>query len=193
MRSSSPAAGVASAESTVFAAPRLLHFAMRAAERADSVRGGRPMSEHPDFAEFLRRIRCGDAQAARELVHRYESAIRLAVRTRLTDPALKRQVDAADICQSVLGSFFVRAAAGQYDLAEPAQLLALLVRMAQNKLAGEARFHHRRRRDARLVAGQDEAVERVADGGPAPDQIVAARDLLAAVRAGLSPEERELA
>jgi RNA polymerase sigma-70 factor (ECF subfamily) len=151
------------------------------------------MSEQPDFAEFLRRIRCGDAQAAQELVRRYESAIRLAVRTRLTDPALKRQVDSADICQSVLGSFFVRAAAGQYDLTEPAQLVALLVRMARNKLANQARFARRQRRDAHLVTAQDDAVEQVADGGPAPDQIAAARDLLAAVRASLSPEERELA
>jgi RNA polymerase sigma-70 factor (ECF subfamily) len=151
------------------------------------------MSEQPEFAEFVRRVRCGDSQAAQELVKRYESAIRLAVRTRLTDPVLKRQVDSVDICQSVLASFFVRAAAGQYDLAEPAQLVALLVRMAQNKLAGHARFHRRRRRDARLVSGENGAVVRVADSGPAPDQIAAARDLLAAVRAGLSPEERALA
>ena len=32
----------------------------------------------------------------------------------------------------------------------------------------------------------------MADGGPSPDQVVAARDLLAALH-GLSPEERELA
>ncbi|HKI31056.1 MAG TPA: hypothetical protein VKA46_04265 [Gemmataceae bacterium] len=36
------------------------------------------MSASPDFAEFLRRIRSGDAQAAEELVRRYESAIRQA-------------------------------------------------------------------------------------------------------------------
>ena len=82
------------------------------------------MSVQPDFAEFLRRIRCGDPEAAQELVRRYESTIRLAVRTRLTDPALERQLDSADICQSVLASFFVRAAAGQYDLADPGQLVA---------------------------------------------------------------------
>jgi RNA polymerase sigma-70 factor (ECF subfamily) len=151
------------------------------------------MSEESDFVEFLRRIRRGDSQAAEELVRRYESTVRLAIRTRLTDPALRRQIDSVDICQSVLGSFFVRVAAGQYDLAEPAQLLALLVRMAQNKLAGHARFHRRRRRDAHLVNGQEGAAERVADGGPAPDQIATARDLLATLRAGLSVEERELA
>jgi RNA polymerase sigma-70 factor (ECF subfamily) len=151
------------------------------------------MSEQPDFAEFVRRIRCGDSQAAQELVCRYESAIRLAVRTRLTDPALKRQLDSVDICQSVLASFFVRAAAGQYDLTDPAQLVGLLVRMARNKLAAHARFHRRQRRDARRVTGQDDASARVPDGGPAPDQIAAARDLLAALRAGLTTEERELA
>jgi RNA polymerase sigma-70 factor (ECF subfamily) len=151
------------------------------------------MSAQPDFAEFLARIRRGDSQAAQELVCRYESAIRLAVRTRLTDPALKRQLDSVDICQSVLASFFVRAAAGQYDLADPAQLVGLLVRMARNKLAAHARFHRRQRRDAHRVTGQDSAAERVADGGSAPDQIAAARDLLAALRAGLTPEERELA
>jgi hypothetical protein len=76
------------------------------------------------FAEFIRRIRAGDAQAAEELVRRYESAIRIAVRTRMTDPALKRHFDSMDICQSVLASFYLRAGAGEYDLAEPAQLVA---------------------------------------------------------------------
>jgi DNA-directed RNA polymerase specialized sigma24 family protein len=132
-------------------------------------------------------------ESAQELVRRYESSIRLAVRTRLTDPALKRQLDSADICQSVLASFFVRAAAGQHDLADPGQLVALLVRMARNKLVGHVRFHRRQRRDAHLVSGQDRAAERVADGRPAPDQIAAARDLLVALRAGLTPEERDLA
>ena len=39
-----------------------------------------------------------------------------------------------DICQSVLGSFFVRAATGQYKLETPEHLLKLLTTMARNKL-----------------------------------------------------------
>jgi RNA polymerase sigma-70 factor (ECF subfamily) len=151
------------------------------------------MSDPPAFADFLRRIRSGDAQAAEELVRRYESAIRIAVRTRLTDPALRRHLDSADICQSVLASFFVRAAAGQYDLADPSQLVALLVRMAHNKLVGHARFHQRQRRDARRAAGPQGAAERAADPAPPPDRTAAARDLLAALRARLTPEECDLA
>ena len=76
-------------------------------------------------------------------------------RVRLTDPRLRRVLDSMDVCQSVLASFFVRAAAGQYDLDDPSQLIALLVRMAQNKLAGQARFHHRERRDAGQAGGLD--------------------------------------
>jgi RNA polymerase sigma-70 factor (ECF subfamily) len=143
------------------------------------------------FAEFLRRIRAGDAQAAEELVRLYELPIRVAVRTRMTDPALQQQFDSMDICQSVLASFFLRANAGQYDLTEPAQLVALLVRMAQNKLAWHARYYHRQRRDARQTASLDGATELTACE-PDPARVVASRDLLDALRSRLTPEEREL-
>jgi RNA polymerase sigma-70 factor (ECF subfamily) len=146
----------------------------------------------PLFAEFMRRVRGGDAQAAAELVRRYESHVRVAVRVRLTDPALRRQLDTADVCQSVLASFFLRVGAGQYDLAEPSQLIALLVRMAQNKLAGQARFHRRQRRDAHQAGGLDGTAE-VPAAGPGPERVAAGRDLLAALRARLTAEERAVA
>ncbi len=149
------------------------------------------MSDSDTFGEFMQRVRGGDAQAAEELVRRYEATIRLAVRARLTDPALKRQFDSVDVCQSVLLSFFVRAGNGQYDLTEPGQLVALLVRMAQNKLAGRARFHQRQRRDARQVSGLDSAGE-VAAASPGPESVVVNRDLLAAVRARLTADEQEV-
>src|ERR1700746_726766 len=101
------------------------------------------MSDEIIFADLLVRVRRGDPDAAFELVRKYESAIRVAVRTRLSDPALRRQFDSMDVCQSVLASFFVRASAGQYDLQEPRQLVALLTRMAQNKLAMRARGQYR--------------------------------------------------
>ena len=70
------------------------------------------------FAGFIRRIRAGDEQG-RELVERYEPVIRREVKMRLRDPRLYRRLDWTDICQSVLASFFVRAASGQYDLDQP--------------------------------------------------------------------------
>src|SRR5689334_24395239 len=107
------------------------------------------MSDEASFAEFVKRVRAGDEQAAAELVRRYESAIRLEVRLRLRDPALRRRFDSMDVCQSVLATFFVRAAAGQYDLDRPEGLRQLLVAIALNKLGGQVRRHRAQRRDSR--------------------------------------------
>jgi DNA-directed RNA polymerase specialized sigma24 family protein len=144
------------------------------------------------FVDFIRRIRGGEEEAAAELVRQFEPVIRLEVRLRLNDPRLYRLVDSVDICQSVLASFFVRVAAGQYDLDEPAQLLQLLTAMARHKLAFQARQQHYQRRDNRRVAGGPEALETVADGLP-PDRLVAGQDLLREVRRRLTGEERQLA
>ena len=46
------------------------------------------MAESSEFTEFIRRIRPGDDQAARELVERYEPVIRREARVRLRDPRL---------------------------------------------------------------------------------------------------------
>jgi RNA polymerase sigma-70 factor (ECF subfamily) len=149
------------------------------------------MTDDDTFADFIRRIRAGDEQAAVELLRQYEPVIRLEVRLRLNDPRLYRTFDSMDICQSVLASFFVRAASGQYDLQHPRQLLKLLVGMTRNKLAFAARTQRAERRDHRRIACAD-ALEEVA-AGFAPDRLAAGRDLLHEVRRRLTTEERRLA
>src|SRR5580693_9525226 len=115
------------------------------------------MNDDATFAGFIRRIRDGDEQAARELVERYQPVIRREVKMRLRDPRLYRRFDWTDICQSVMASFFVRAAAGQYDLEQPDQLLRLLVVMTRHKLANQARRHRAEMRDCRRLAACDPA------------------------------------
>src|SRR5262245_2972611 len=110
------------------------------------------MNNETPLADLLLRVRSGDPDAAAELLRRYEPAVRLAVRTRLSDPALRRQFDSVDVSQSVFRSFYVRAASGQFDLEEPSNLIALLVRMALNKLSGQARYHRWERRDVHRQA-----------------------------------------
>ena len=58
-----------------------------------------------------------------------------------------------DICQSVFAIFFVRVAAGQYDLKEPDDLIKLLLTMTRNKVAEKMRRQHRLRRDSRRTVG----------------------------------------
>ncbi len=103
------------------------------------------MSESPSspesFQTLIARVRSGDEQAAAELVRLYEPAIRRAARVRLLDTRLNRLLDSMDICQSVMASFFVRTALGQYELETPDQLLKLLATMTRNKLANQVKGH----------------------------------------------------
>lgn len=149
------------------------------------------MAEADVFREAIRRVRSGDHQAAAELVRKYEPLIRREVRMRLEDRRLRRIFDSTDVIQSVLASFFVRAAAGEYDLDHPAQLVRLLTRMARNKLTSAVRRHYRRRRDARRLDDDDRAVALApAEVSPEIDEDeLADGDTLRALRAQLTEEE----
>jgi len=150
------------------------------------------MSEEPSFGELIRRVRGGDGEAAAFLVRRYEPAIRRAARFRLGDAGLCAALDSLDICQSVLGSFFVRAAAGQYEITEPEQLLKLLVRMARNKVVDHARKEHAQRRRHRQVPLEPRFWAVAVAAAPGPDQVAAASELFQEVYRLLSAEERRL-
>ena len=147
------------------------------------------MSEESPFAALIRQVRAGDPEAAAELVRQYEPQIRRVIRLRLTDPRLNRILDSMDICQSVLANFFVRAAAGQFELSQPDQLLRLLATMARNKLSNQANKQKARRRDYRRVkptSGDESGRD------ASPSQQVAARELLQEARRRLSESELRL-
>jgi RNA polymerase sigma-70 factor (ECF subfamily) len=151
------------------------------------------MTDPTTFADFVRRVRAGDGEAAAELVRAYEPLIRREVRLHLEDPRLGRLFDSMDVCQSVLGSFFLRVAAGQYDLERPENLARLLVTMARHKLASAARGQRRQRRDQRRVAADgNERLAGVADPRQGPGSAVAGAELLRRFREGLSEEEARL-
>ena len=151
------------------------------------------MSDSSDFRAFVAKVRSGDELAAADLVRRYEPLIRREVRLRLEDRRLTRLFDSMDVCQSVLASFFVRTAAGQYDLDSPDQLVKLLVVMTRNKLASAARRQHQERRDQRKSTGAAEELDRAASPASSPSQVVANKELLDRFRAELNDEERQIA
>ena len=150
------------------------------------------MVEAPTFEELIRRVRAGDQEAATVLVRRYEPAIRRAVRFRLADARLGTLLDSMDICQSVLASFFVRVATGQFQLETPEQLLKLLTVMARNKLTSQARRQHAQRRDTRRVTSGDQDDVRFVASSKSPSMEVAARDLLQEIHRRLTPQERQI-
>jgi RNA polymerase sigma-70 factor (ECF subfamily) len=152
------------------------------------------MDDDVSFDDFLRRIRAGDDTAAEELVRRYEPLIRREVRLRIEDDRLNRLFDSSDVSQSVLASFFVRVAVGEYDLESPEQLMRLLVVMARNKLASRARRERRLRRDLRRVAAAPpQTLEQLADPHPSPSEVLSRGELLDRLRGSLTGEERQIA
>lgn len=151
------------------------------------------MSEPVSFVALIERVKSGEAKAAEELLRQYEPTVRRAIRVRMVNPTLRRTVDSMDLCQSVMGSFFVRAALGQYDLGSPEQLIGLLVQLARNKVTDHVRREHAKVRDRRRTDADGSAIDRVADRQESPSQAVAGADMLEQFRARLSQEERYLA
>lgn len=146
------------------------------------------MNASSTFADFIARIRSGDERAAEELVRNYESAIRMEVRMRLTDPRLYRVIDSVDICQSVLASFFLRTALGQYDLDSAEQLKKLLVAITRNKAALYVRRQRAAKRDHRRGASLPVGDE-LAETGASPSRVLLGRELLEAARQHMSEDE----
>ena len=129
--------------------------------------------------------------AAADLVRRFEPMIRRAARVRLTDPRLGRVLDSMDVCQSVMASFFVRAALGQYDLSTPEHLLRLLATMTRNKVANQANGQSAAMRDVRRV--DYGAIDGdLAGRNISPSRELGGRELLAEARARFTPDELKM-
>lgn len=151
------------------------------------------MTDANHISELMRRVRAGDQAAATTLVREYEPLVRRMVRLRLEDERLSRVFDSMDVCQSVLGSFFVRAAMGEYDLQEPGQLVKLLVTMARNKVASAARREYRQKRDRRRTNSDEaDALDLVAGRQETPSQILMGNELIDRARGLLRAEELEM-
>jgi RNA polymerase sigma factor (sigma-70 family) len=146
-----------------------------------------------NFTQLIERVRAGDQAAAAEIVASYEPLIRREVRMRLEDARLRRVFDSMDVVQSVMASFFVRSAVGEYDLGDPKQLIRLLVTMTQNKVASAARREYQQKRDQRRTTSNEEAMLGVMQRGETPSQIVAGQELISKAKGLLADEERQMA
>src|SRR5260370_2062032 len=114
---------------------------------------------------LLARIQGGDEEAARELLTRYESKVRLVVRRQLPR-LLRSRFDSLDFLQSVWGSFFRKIQSGPNDLHEEQNLVTFLAWAAQNKVIDEYRRASSQRQD--IHREQPLHFQRGVDGDPLP-------------------------
>lgn len=145
------------------------------------------------FADLITRVREGDEAAAQLLVERYEPVIRREVRLALIDPRLSRLFDSIDVSQSVFASFFFRSSRGQFDVDCPEQLVALLLKMARNKLASRSRDAKRQKRDLRrMVSSADQSLTQLQSSDPTPSEQLERDEQIEVIKRNLTEDDLSL-
>jgi RNA polymerase sigma-70 factor (ECF subfamily) len=145
-----------------------------------------------NIQELLARIKNGDEAAARELLTRYESKVRLVVRRQLPR-LLRSRFDSLDFLQSVWGSFFHKIRTGPNDLNEEQNLITFLAWAARNKVIDEYRRAATQKQDITreewLEVKGDQ--EEVLAAGDTPSQVAQAHETYDRLRE-LLPEDRRV-
>jgi RNA polymerase sigma factor (sigma-70 family) len=113
------------------------------------------MSRPPDSVELAVRVRSGDATAADEIDDRYRQRLATFAQSRLSN-RLNQRVDADDIVQSTLLSFFNRCLSGEFVIDHSGALWKLLTTIAQHKVAQQVEKHHAAKRSVRRESLADE-------------------------------------
>ena len=132
------------------------------------------MSTESSFQALLGQVRDGDSQAEQELFGRYaQRLVGFAAENICVN--LRHKVDPEDVVQSVLKSFYLRLANGQYDVPDERSLWRLLAQITKYKCAYHTRPFGSPKRDvAREVSGpspSDDSVSdwRFIDSDPGPE------------------------
>jgi RNA polymerase sigma-70 factor (ECF subfamily) len=154
------------------------------------------MSSESSFDEVMARLRAGDQDAARQIFQRFAGRLIALAHERL-DCLVRRKVDPEDVVQSALKSFFLRYAAGQFDVGDWNSLWGLLVVITLRKCGREIKhFHgpqHDVRREAAAQAGSEatDAWEALADE-PTPAEAAMLAETIEQVVGELGPRERRV-
>jgi eukaryotic-like serine/threonine-protein kinase len=150
-----------------------------------------PSPVEPPRVESAWLVECfrqGDERAAEALFEKYFSRLTALVRARLSI-RLQSRLDADDVVQSTYRSFFVRAAAGQFELDASGDLWRLLARMALHKLSHQVGRHTAEKRAVSTEERLSDANE-IASREPSPDEAAAVADELEFVMRSLNDTER---
>jgi DNA-directed RNA polymerase specialized sigma24 family protein len=143
------------------------------------------------FEDLVERVRAGDAAATTEMFATYGPIIKKVVAAIMRVESMMRAADPSDIYQSVMASFFIRVALGQFEISRPEQLTALLQKIAKNKVADLARRPEHRAGFVPVAAPGVSGIE-LADTAKGPASQVMWKDLLDEVRKRFTDEERRV-
>ena len=134
--------------------------------------------------EFLDRVSRGNPSAAAELDHRYRRRLCRLVQWVLDDTIQQRE-DPEDVVQTVLRTYFRRAAQGEFQIADSSDLWALLAKITRRKIMKRAEYHHAKKRG---MSAETALPFDLADGrDPEPVDAAIAAELVEKTLQGLEP------
>jgi RNA polymerase sigma factor (sigma-70 family) len=151
-----------------------------------------------DLASLIERIKAGDEDAVRDLIHRFEGDVRTIVRGRLPQ-SLRSQFDSMDFVQAVWQSVLTKDGQDLARFTNARHLRGFLEGVAKNKVYEE----HRRRTRTRKYSvqreeplyvkrGDREMPREVAALDPSPSQDAQADERYEQLVEGRSPQETEV-
>src|SRR3954451_24290395 len=151
-----------------------------------------------DLADLIERVKAGDEAAIRDLIQRFEGAVRTIVRVRLPQ-SLRSQFDSMDFVQAVWQSVLTKDGQDLGRFTNARHFRGFLQGVARNKVFDEHRKRTRTRKyslqreEPLYVRRGDRIMPReVAAPDPTPSQDAQAHDRFAQLVAGRSPQETKV-
>ena len=145
------------------------------------------------FPELMARFRNGDEAAAAELVARFGSQIRRAIRVRGTGSRLGRVLDSEDLMQSVYAIFVANRTNPALRVEELGQLVEWLLTVARNRRNERFRQASTAKRGGNHKDVGFDVLGAVSTGMQSPSAAISDRDLLEKILTRLNQEERLIA
>lgn len=150
-----------------------------------------------DIQTLLTAARAGDELAASRIFQMYLRRLLGLAQSRLS-PQMARRVEAEDIVQSAMRTFFRRLREDGMEWGENVDLWQLLARITVRKVCGQVDHHYAQRRSVADeqnaesdASGSDRDFEAFARGPTASDLLIA-QELLDRVMAPLEPKQRKI-
>jgi RNA polymerase sigma-70 factor (ECF subfamily) len=155
------------------------------------------MSADPSFDDLMARLYRGDEDAAALVFRRYGQRL-VALASGQLGPRLRQKVDPEDILQSVLRSFFVRQAGGQYHPHSWDSLWSLLTVITLRKCGYQVRHFRAGCRDMRIEVTAAAAASGSATGwegvarDPTPSEAARLTETVEELLRGLEGRDRQI-
>jgi hypothetical protein len=143
------------------------------------------------FSDQIDALRRGAPGAHEEFMDEYGPYVRRALRIRLRRTFLQAAADSTDLCQSVMASFLLRLAAGQFELASEGDMRRLLAAMAHKKFLMFRRYELAAKRDRRLTRSLAHDPANKSEWSPG-ESVCALHNIEQKLRQLLSAEEFQL-